>query len=181
MSTDSSKKKIDKPSGPLTVFLPGVGAVATTFIAGVELVRKGLNQPIGSLTQMGTIRLGKRTEKRSPLIKDLVPLADLEDLKFAGWDVFGGTALDAARKAGVLSSQDIKLTKDFLQDIELMPAVFEKEYVKRLNPKFVKKAKSKMELAEKLREDIQQHSKEAPLIEECDGLVREHRSVHRRE
>lgn len=154
MSTNSSKKKIDKPSGPLTVFLPGVGAVATTFIAGVELIRKGLNQPIGSLTQMGTIRLGKRTEKRSPLIKDLVPLANLENLKFAGWDIFGGTALDATKKAGVLSSEDIKLTKDFLQDIELMPAVFEKEYVKRLNPKVVKKAKSKMELVEKLREDI---------------------------
>jgi myo-inositol-1-phosphate synthase len=154
MSTSNSKKKIDKPSGTLTVFLPGVGAVATTFIAGVELIRKKLNHPIGSLAQMGTIRLGKRTEKRSPLIKDFVPLADLNDLKFAGWDIFGGTALDATKKAGVLSPEDVELTKDFLDDIELMPAVFEKEYVKRLSPKVVKKAKTKMELAEKLREDI---------------------------
>ena len=150
----SRVKKIARPVGPLTVFLPGIGAVSTTFIAGVELIRKGLNQPFGSLTQMGTIRLGKRTEKRSPLVKDFVALADLVDLKFAGWDIFGGTALDAARKAGVLNPQDIVLTENFLGSIDLMPGVFEKSYVKRLNPKVVKRAKSKMELAEKLREDI---------------------------
>jgi myo-inositol-1-phosphate synthase len=154
MSISNSKKKIAKPTGPLTVFLPGIGAVSTTFIAGVELVRSGLNQPFGSLTQMGVIRLGKRTEKRSPSIKDFVPLASLDDLRFAGWDIFGGTAFDAAKKAGVLNPQDIELTKDFLQSIDLMPAVFEKSYVKRLTPKVVKRAKSKMELVEKLREDI---------------------------
>ncbi len=154
MYTSNSKKKIDRPAGPVTVFLPGIGAVSTTFIAGVELIRKGLSQPVGSLTQMGTIRLGKRTEKRSPLIKDFVSLANLNDLRFAGWDIFGGTALDAAKKAGVLNPKDIELTKDFLQSIDLMPAVFDQDYVKRLSPKVIKKGKSKMELAEKLREDI---------------------------
>ena len=163
MSTNSSSRKepssssrnIEDAKGPLTVFLPGVGAVSTTFMAGVELIRKGLSEPVGSLTQMGAIRLGKRTEKRSPKIRDFVPLAGLEELKFAGWDIFGGTALDAAKKSGVLESEDIKRTEDFLQSIKLMPAVFEQKYVKRLKPKIVKKGKSKMELAEKLREDIQ--------------------------
>jgi myo-inositol-1-phosphate synthase len=154
MSTFNSKKKIDRPRGALSVFLPGLGAVATTFIAGVEMIRKGLSQPFGSLTQMGTIRLGKRTEKRIPRIKELVPLADLDTLKFAGWDIFGGTVLDATKKAGVLSGQDIDHTRGFLKRIDVMPAVFDQRYVKRLTPKVVKKAKSKMELAEKLREDI---------------------------
>ena len=151
---NNSKKKINKPNGPLTVFIPGIGAVSTTFMAGVELIRKGLRQPVGSLTQIGTIRLGKRTEKRSPLIKDFVPLADVDDLKFAGWDIFGGTAFDAAKKAGVLNDDDLALTKPFLQEVDAMPAVFEQKYVKRLRPKVTKKAKSKMELVEKLREDI---------------------------
>ncbi len=163
MSTNNSNRKnlglkrgkqIENPTGPLTVFTPGIGAVSTTLMAGVELIRKGLRQPIGSLTQMGTIRLGKRTEKRSPLIKDFVSLAGIDDLKFAGWDIYGGTAYDAAEKAGVLNKGDLQLTKSFLESIEVMPAVFEKKYVKRLNPKVVKKAKSKMEYAEKLREDI---------------------------
>ncbi len=151
----SSPKNIEGARGPLTVFLPGVGAVSTTFMAGVELIRRGLSEPVGSLTQIGAIRLGKRTENRSPMIKDFLPLTSLEQLRFAGWDIFGGTALDAAKKSGVLESDDIKRTEDFLQSIKLMPAVFEQKYVKRLNPKIVKKGKSKMELAEKLREDIQ--------------------------
>ena len=163
MSINNSKKKdpgpqrgmkIENPTGPLTVFTPGIGAVSTTLMAGVELIRTGQRGPVGSLTQMGTIRLGKRTEKRSPLIKDFVPLADINDMKFAGWDIFGGTAYDAAEKAGVLNKDDLKLTKNFLEGIEVMPAVFEKKYVKRLQPKVVKKAKSKMEFAEKLRDDI---------------------------
>jgi myo-inositol-1-phosphate synthase len=154
MSINSSKKKINKPQGPLTVFLPGIGAVSTTFIAGVELIRRGLSHPFGSLTQMGTIRLGKRTENRSPSVKDFVPLADLGDLKFAGWDIFGGTVFDATKKAGVLSPHDIESTRDFMEGIEVMSGVFEQTYVKRLSPKIVKKAKSKMELAEKLRQDI---------------------------
>lgn len=154
MSTSNSEMKIAKPAGPLSVFLPGIGAVSTTFMAGVELIRRGMRQPVGSLSQMGTIRLGKRTEKRSPLIKDFVPLTELKDLRFAGWDIFGGTAFDAAKKAGVLNVEDIELTRDFLEEVDLMPAVFEQSYVKRLSPKAVKKAKSKMELAEKLREDI---------------------------
>ncbi len=150
----SRGKKIDKPEGALTVFTPGIGAVSTTFMAGVELVRNGMRKPIGSLTQMATIRLGKRTEKRSPLIRDFVPLNPLEDIKFAGWDIFGGTAYDAAKKAGVLNQNDLELAKPFLQGIDVMPAVFERNYVKRLRPKVIKKGKSKMELAERLREDI---------------------------
>ncbi len=136
------------------MFTPGIGAVSTTLMAGVELVRAGKRQPIGSLTQMGAIRLGKRTENRSPLISDLVPLAPLAGLRFAGWDIFGGTAYDAAKKAGVLNRDDLEMTRPFLQSIEVMPAVFEQNYVKRLRPKVVKKTKSKMEAAEELREDI---------------------------
>ncbi len=152
--TPKRGKKIEKPIGPLTVFTPGIGAVSTTLMAGVELIRKGLRAPIGSMTQMGTIRLGKRTEKRSPLIKEFVPLARIDDIKFAGWDIYGGTAFDAAERAGVLNESDLKLVKSFLEGIEVMPAVFEQKYVKRLRPKVIKKAKSKMEYAEKLRDDI---------------------------
>ncbi len=154
MSTNNSKKKINKAEGPLTVFTPGIGAVSTTFMAGVELIRKGLREPVGSLTQMSAIRLGKRTEKRNPLIKDFVPLAPLENLKFAGWDIFGGTAYEAAKKSSVLSGNDLELVKPFLKGIEVMPAVFEQNYVKRLRPKVIKKAKTKMEFAEQLRDDI---------------------------
>lgn len=163
MSTNNSKqknpnrsqgKKIANPEGPLTVFTPGIGAVSTTFMAGVELIRKGLREPVGSLTQMATIRLGKRTEKRSPLIKDFVPLTGLEDMRFAGWDIFGGTAYDAAQKAGVLNENDLELVRPFLKSIDVMPAVFEQKYVKRLKPKIVKKGRTKMDLAEQLREDI---------------------------
>ncbi len=150
----SREKKISSPAGPLTVFTPGIGAVSTTFMAGVELIRKGLRKPVGSLTQMAAIRLGKRTEKRNPLIKDFVPLAALENLKFAGWDIFGGTAYDAAKKAGVLSKDDLELARPFLKGVEVMPAVFDQNYVKRLRPKVVKKAQTKMELAEQLRDDI---------------------------
>lgn len=154
MSTNNSMKKIDSPEGTLTVFTPGIGAVSTTFMAGTELIRKGMRQPVGSLTQMSAIRLGKRTEKRSPLIRDFVPLAELDNLKFAGWDIFGGTAYDAAKKAGVLREKDLELAKPFLKNIDVMPAVFEQQYVKRLRPKVIKKGKTKMDLADQLRDDI---------------------------
>jgi len=163
MSTNNSKqnrpapkrvKKIQAPQGPLTVFTPGVGAVSTTFMAGVDLVRQGKRQPFGSLTQMGTIRLGRRTEKRIPMIKDFVPLTEIGDMKFAGWDIFGGTAYDAAKKAGVLNADDLESAKQFLDDIHIMPGVFDQKFVKRLHPKVIKRGKSKMDLVGQLRQDI---------------------------
>ncbi len=111
----------------------GMGAVATTMISGVEAVRRGLAKPIGSLTQMGTIRLGKRTDNNSPLIKDFVPLADLKDLVFTGWDIFEDNVYEAASHAQVLKSETLKQLKPFLQKIKPMPAVFDSYYVKRLH------------------------------------------------
>jgi len=131
-----------------------MGAVSTTFMAGVELVRKGKAQPVGSLTQLGTIRLGKRTDNNSPRIKDFVPLAGLKDLVFGGWDIFKDTAYEAASNAGVLSQEDLRKVKPFLSKIKPMTAAFDKEYVKRLDGPNVKKAKNKYELALQLKEDI---------------------------
>ncbi len=129
--------------GKLGVLLPGMGAVATTFIAGVESIRKGLHKPIGSMTQMGTIRLGKRTEDRTPLIKDFAPIADLNDIVFTGWDIFGGNLYDAAKTAGVLERDQLESMKPFLESIEPMPAVFDQRWVKRLNPTCQKVGKNK--------------------------------------
>ena len=134
-------KKINSAEGPLTVFTPVIGAVSTTFMAGVELIRRGMREPVGSLTQMAAIRLGKRTEDRNPLIKDFVPLADLNNLRFAGWDIFGGTAYDAAKKSGVLKPDDLELVSPFLKTVDIMPAVFDQKYVNRLKPNTVKKGK----------------------------------------
>jgi len=147
-------QKIASPKGKLGVLLPGMGAVSTTFMAGVELVRKGHAQPVGSLTQLGTIRLGKRTENNSPLIKKLVPLAELDDLVFAGWDLFKDNAYEAAAKAGVLSKEHLAKVKPFLSKIKPMKAAFDKEYVKKLDGTYVKKAKNKYELALQIKEDI---------------------------
>ena len=133
--------KIAAPKGKLGVLLPGMGAVATTFMAGVELVRTKKAQPVGSLTQMATIRLGKRTEGRSPKIKDLVKLARLEDLVFGGWDIFPESSYDAAAKAGVLDAQHLAEVKSFLSKIKPMPAAFDRQYVKLLDGKNVKKGK----------------------------------------
>ena len=119
-------KNIAAPKGKLGILLPGMGAVATTFMAGVELVRKKKAQPVGSLTQMATIRLGKRTEGRSPKIKDLVPLARLEDLVFGGWDIFPESSYDAAAKAGVLDPHHLAAVKSFLSKIKPMPAAFDR-------------------------------------------------------
>ena len=146
--------KIASPKGKLGVLLPGMGAVSTTFMAGVELVRKGHSQPVGSLTQLGTIRLGKRTENNSPLIKKFVPLADLDDLVFGGWDLFKDNAYEAAAKAGVLSKEHLGKVKPFLAKIKPMKAAFDKEYVKKLDGTYVKKAKNKYELALQIKEDI---------------------------
>lgn len=150
---------IKEPAGKLGVLTPGMGAVATTFIAGVLTIRRGLGKPIGSLTQMGTIRLGKRTDHRVPKIKDFVPLAELDDLVFGGWDIFEDNAYEAALKAGVLHKEDLDKVKDELEAIQPMPAVFDPEYVKKLRGTFVKSGKTKMDLADQLREDIRNFKK----------------------
>ncbi len=141
-------------SGKLLVLTPGMGAVATTFIAGVEAVRKGHALPIGSVSQMQTIRLGLRSENRSPLIRDFLDLAPLDDLEFGGWDVFPDDAYEAAERAAVLQPSTLAPLKDFLHTIKPMTAAFDRQYVKRLDGPNVKKAANKKELAESLREDI---------------------------
>jgi len=140
--------------------LPGLGAVGTTVIAGTELVRNGFAKPIGSLTQMGTIRLGKRTENRVPKIKDFVPLADLKDLVFTGWDIFPVNAYDSALNAGVLKKEDLDKVRPQLEAVRPLPAVFDNYYVKRLNGPNVKKGTSKMHLAEQLMDDMANFKKE---------------------
>ncbi|MCA9515892.1 MAG: inositol-3-phosphate synthase [Myxococcales bacterium] len=140
--------------GKLLVLLPGMGAVATTFIAGVESVRRGLAQPIGSLTQLQTIRVGARSENKNPLIKDFLPLAPLGDIEFAGWDVYPDDAYDAAVRADVLTQQDLAPLADFLHTVKPMQAAFDPAYVKRLDGPNVKQTKSKRELAEAIRADI---------------------------
>jgi len=134
--------------------MPGMGAVSTTFMAGVELIRRNKACPVGSLTQMGTIRLGKRTEGRSRLIKKFVPLADTRDLIFGGWDIFRDNAYQAAAKAGVLNHEHLADVKTFLSGIRPMKAAFDHEYVKRLEGSHVEKAKNKYELALQIKEDI---------------------------
>jgi myo-inositol-1-phosphate synthase len=145
---------IATPKGKLGILTPGMGAVSTTLMAGVELVRQGASSPVGSLTQMGTIRLGKRTEARVPKIKDLVPLAKLEDLVFGGWDVYPDDAHQAAAKAGVLDGKDLAKVQKFLAGIRPMKAAFDQNYVKNLQGSNVKKGKTKFDLAEQIREDI---------------------------
>src|SRR6201999_2231658 len=145
---------INPATGKLGVMIPGMGAVATTFIAGVEAIRRGLAKPIGSTSQMSTIRLGKRTDARSPLIKDFVPLAHLDDLVFTGWDIFGGNLYDAAKTAQVLDRDQLEQMRPFLESIEPMPAAFDQRWVKRLDPKVQKKGKNKCDLANQIRNDI---------------------------
>ena len=143
--------------------LVGMGAVSTTTIAGVLAVRRGLAKPIGSLTQMGTVRLGKRTEGRSPLIKDFVPLASLDDVVFGGWDIFEDNSYEAAKTAGVLAPELLEQIRPELEQIRPWPAVFDRQYVKRLDGPNVKKGKNKRELAEQLREDIRRFKQEHQL------------------
>jgi myo-inositol-1-phosphate synthase len=153
--------------GKLGVLLPGMGAVGTTFISGVLAIRKGLAQPIGSLTQMGTIRLGARTDDNVVPIKDYVPLADLDDLVFGGWDVYPDDAYVAAKRAGVLEAHLVEQLGDELRAIKPMPAVFEQEYVRNLHGDNVKPEGSKMDWAEALVDDIQAFSE----TNGCDRLV----------
>jgi myo-inositol-1-phosphate synthase len=159
--------KLTQPAGKLGVLLPGLGAVATTFVAGVEASRRDVARPIGSLTQMGTIRLGKRTEDRKPLIKDFVPLASLEDLEFGAWDPIPDNGLKSAQTAGVLREAHLREVGEFLRGLEPMPAVFSQDYVKKLHGDNVKKGKTKRDLAEALREDIRRFRQEKG----CDRLV----------
>jgi len=158
---------IKPPTGKLGVLTPGMGAVSTTFMAGVEALRRGLSKPIGSLTQMGTIRLGKRTESRTPLIKEFVPLTKLEDIVFGGWDLFPDDAYQAAAKAGVLSKEHLAELKDFLSTIRPMTAVFDQSYVKKLTATHAKTGKSKRDLAEQVIEDIKAFKKKNG----CERLV----------
>ena len=161
------KQKPVKPTGKLGILTPGMGAVSTTFIAGVESIRRGIAKPHGSLTQMGTIRLGKRTENRVPAIKDFVPLTELDDLVFGGWDIFEDNAYQAAMKAGVLHKESIDAIKPFLESVKPMKAVFDQKYVKKLSGDWVKKGKTWYDLAEQLKEDILSFKEQ----EKCDRLV----------
>ena len=146
--------KIEPTRGKLGVVTPGLGAVSSTFIAGVEAIRKGLAKPIGSLTQMGTIRLGKRTEHRVPAVKDFVPLTPLKDLVFGGWDIYTDDVYQSAINAGVLERTLLDAIKPQLKKIRPWPAAFDRNYVKRLDGPNVKKAPNKMVLAEMVQEDI---------------------------
>ena len=138
-SSSDARTSIKPATGKLGILTPGLGAVATTFMAGVESVRRGYSKPIGSLTQMATIRLGKRTDNRSPLIKDFVPLASLDDIVFGAWDPIPDDGYTAAKKAGVLSNEDLDRVADFMKSIKPMPAVFENNYVTRIHGTNVKK------------------------------------------
>src|SRR5579862_6002523 len=151
--------EIQAPKGKLGIMIPGMGAVATTFVAGVEAIRKGLAKPIGSLTQMGTIRLGKRTDALSPKIKEFIPLATLNDLVFTGWDIFDDNMYAAATKAGVLEQNLLDQVKPFLSSIKPRKAVFDHNYVKKLDGPNVKKGKNKMDLSEQVRADIREFRK----------------------
>ncbi len=153
------KVQIAPAKGKLGVLIPGIGAVTTTFIAGVEAVKRGMAAPVGSLTQLATIRLGKRTDNRTPKIKDFVPLAGLDDLVFGGWDIYEDTAYEAAANAAVLEKAQLDQLKEPLSAIRPMKAVFDHEYVKRINGPNVKDAGSKMEKAEMLMDDIEQFRK----------------------
>jgi len=165
--TQSGKTDIRPATGKLGILLPGMGAVATTFMAGVEAIRRGISKPIGSLTQMGTIRLGKRTDNRTPAISDFVPLAKLQDLVFGGWDLFPDNAFEAATEAGVLSKEHLNDVKEFLTGIKPMTAVFEQAYVKKLTATHAKKGRSKLDLAEQVIDDIKSFKKQ----NNCDRLV----------
>ncbi|TFH32957.1 MAG: inositol-3-phosphate synthase [Myxococcales bacterium] len=173
-----TQPQIKAPTGKLGVLLPGMGAVATTFIAGTLLARRGLAQPIGSLTQMGTIRLGKRTEGRTPLIRDFVSLADMNDLVFGGWDLFRDSAYEAAVNADVLTKEHRDAAKDELSAIKPMESVFFPEFVKRLRGENVKASQDKMELAEAVREDIRRFKRENGL-DRCVAVWCGSTEVHR--
>jgi len=151
---NSGQASIDPPVGKLLVLIPGLGAVATTFLAGVEMVRRGRAQPLGSLTQLQTIRLGRRSEQRNPLIRDILPLAGLEDMVFAGWDIRREDCLVAAERSGVLAPDHLAAAADLLRSVRPMSAAFDPSYVRRLRGDHVKAWAKKSDLVRELREDI---------------------------
>ncbi len=158
---------IKSAEGRLGILLPGMGAVATTFIAGVYAVNKGISKPIGSTTQMGTIRIGKRTDNNTPLIKDFIPLADIKNIAFGGWDLFNDNVYQSAVNAGVLDRYTLEQLKPELEAIKPMKAVFDKKYVTKLDGPNVKTGATKMDLAEQLRQDIRDFKAK----NNCDRLV----------
>ncbi|MCP4447273.1 MAG: inositol-3-phosphate synthase [Myxococcales bacterium] len=155
------------PKGKLGILMPGLGAVATTFIAGVHAVRQGMAKPIGSLCEMGTIRLGARPDNNVPTIREYVPLAELDDLVFGGWDLFDENCYEAAIEAGVLEKELLNSLKEPLSAIKPMKAVFDQSYVKRLRGEHIKTGTSKMDLAEQLMEDMKSFQRD----NNCDRLV----------
>jgi myo-inositol-1-phosphate synthase len=159
--------QISSAEGTLGVLLPGMGAVATTFMAGVEAVRRGIGQPFGSLTQMGTIRLGGRPEKRVPKIRDFVPIAGLDQLVFGAWDVFPDDAYESARNAGVLGSSQVEELADFLRTIRPMRGAFDQRYVKKLNGTHIIESRSKRAWADQLIDDIERFRE----ANACDRMV----------
>lgn len=160
-------EQVKSANGKLGILMPGLGAVATTMISGVAAVKKGLSKPIGSLTQMGTIRIGKRTEKKEPKIKDFVPLAALEDLVFGGWDVYEDNVYEAAMNARVLDANLLRDVKEELQAIKPMRAAFDRNYVKNLDGKFVKDIDNRYELALAVMDDIKNFKAD----NNCDRIV----------
>ncbi len=156
-------KEIKSKEGRLGVLLPGMGAVATTFVAGVIAINKNIGKPFGSLTQMGTIRLGKRTEKKAPLIKDFIPLADPKQFVFGGWDIFPDNAYETAIKAAVLEKSLLDEIKDEMSAVKPWKGVFSPDYVKRLNGTYIKSASTKWDYAQLLREDIKKFKEENKL------------------
>ena len=158
---------VKKPTGKLGILMPGLGAVATTFIAGVMAIRKEIARPFGSLTQMGTIRLGKRTDKRVPLIKDFLELSGLNDMVFGGWDIFDDNVYNSALNAGVLNKDLLDEVKQEIEPIIPMKAVFDQNYVKKLHGEHIKKADTKYDYAQMLIEDIQKFKAE----NDCDRIA----------
>ena len=161
------KNQVQEAKGKLGILSVGIGAVATTFMAGTLITRKGLGVPVGSITQLATMRLGKREENRFPKIKDAVPLADLNDIVFGGWDIFEEDAYEAAKHAEVLTKEDLDKVKNEMQAIKPMKAVFDQDFVKRLHGTWVKSAPTKWELAEQLKEDITSFQK----THNCDRII----------
>ncbi len=163
----TENRDIQSVGGKLGVLLPGFGAVATTVVSGVEAARQGIAKPFGSLTQMSTIRLGKRTDNRAPLIRDFVPIVELDQLVFGTWDPIPDNGYQSARNAGVLRPEHLEPIKGFLEGISPMPAVFDPAYVKKLDGPNKKSGANKRELAEAIREDIRTFKAE----NDCDRLV----------
>ncbi|GGH00331.1 MULTISPECIES: inositol-3-phosphate synthase [Pedobacter] len=161
------KQQVKAAEGKLGILMPGLGAVATTMIAGVAAVKRGISKPIGSLTQMGTIRLGKRTENKQPKIKDFVPLANLEDIVFGGWDVYEDNVYEAALNARVLDANLLRDVREELQAIKPMRAAFDRNYVKNLDGKYVKDIDNRYELALAVMDDIKNFKAE----NNCDRIV----------